>query len=244
MANLALINQVLFNGQNAPMAKYVSSKKVVGVSATTYTSNYFDVAFSTALVASNSVAGTVNGSALTATVYATSSAATLAAVAVKIAAKTGVASAEVIGNKIRVYPSDANGSVALTSFAVTLGSAQPTVSYASGNISGVDGTTVLLSNLDGSASDVLTVSDSASTITTRLNTANTTNSVNLIPLTVKNTDGTTTAIKVNVDQLWWVINDPTDSADGVVAYADTAKDRMIVVTTDENGAAVAALANA
>src|SRR5574343_459127 len=104
MANLALINQVLFNGQNAPMAKYVSSKKVVGVSATTYTSNYFDVVFSTALVASNSVAGTVNGSALTATVYATSSAATLAAVAVKIAAKSGVGSAVVIGNKIRVYP--------------------------------------------------------------------------------------------------------------------------------------------
>jgi len=244
MANLALINQVLFNGQNAPMAKYVSSKKVVGVTATTYTSNYFDVVFSTALVASNSVAGTVNGSALTATVYATSSAATLAAVAVKIAAKTGVASAKVIGNSIRVYPTNAQGAVALTSFAVTLGSAQPTVSYASGTTNSTAGTEVLFSNLDGSMSDKLTVSDTVSAVNTQLNTANTTNSVNIIPLTVKNLDGTTSAIEINTDQLLWTINDPKASGDGYVAYADAANDRMIVVVTDENAAAVAALANA
>lgn len=244
MANLALINQVLFNGQNAPMAKYVSSKKVVGVSATTYTSNYFDVVFSTALVASNSVAGTVNGSALTATVYATSSAATLAAVAVKIAAKSGVGSAVVIGNKIRVYPSNANGAVALTSFAVTGGAGQPVVTYASGNIAGVAGTNVLLANLDGSMSDVLTVSNTVAAVKTALNTANTTNSVNTITLTVKNNDGTTASTTINVNQLLWAIDDPTDSADGIVAYADAANDRAIVVVTDENGAAVAALANA
>ena len=244
MANLALINQVLFNGQNAPMAKYVSSKKVVGVTATTYTSNYFDVVFSTALIASNSVAGTVNGSALTATVYATSSNATLTAVAVKIAAKSGVASAEVIGNSIRVYPTNAQGSVALTSFAVTLGVSQPVVSYASGSASTADGTIVAVANLDGSMTDYIVVSDTATTIKTRLNTANTTNSVNAIPLTVKNADGTTTAIVINTNQLLWTIDDPKASADGYVAYADPANDRMIVVVTDENAAAVAALANA
>lgn len=244
MANLASLTQVLFNGQSVPLTKYVSSKKVVGVTSTTYTSNYSDVIFSTALIASNSVAGTVNGSALTATVYATSSNATLLAVAAKIAAKSGVASAVVIGNKIRVFPTNASGTVVLTSFAVTSGVSQPTVSYAAGSSNSAVGTEVLFANLDGSSSDVITVSNTASAVRTALNTANTTNSVNAIPLTVKNNDGTTTPITINVNQIQWAIDNPKASGDGIIAYATPANDRIIVSITDENGAAIQALTNA
>ena len=118
------------------------------------------------------------------------------------------------------------------------------MTYASGSIAGVSGTNVLLANLDGSMSDVITVTNTVAAVKTALNTANTTNSVNAITLTVKNNDGTTSSTTININQLLWAIDDPTDSADGIVAYADAANDRAIVVVTDENGAAVAALANA
>jgi hypothetical protein len=244
MANLALVNQVLFNGQSAATAKYIASSKVVDITSTTYSSNYFDVIFSANLIASNSVAGTVNGVSLTATVFATSNAATLAAVAVKIAAVAGVAGATALTNSIRVYPSSADGIVALTSFAVTLGASQATVTYGAGSVNSAVGTSVLMVNLDGSATDILIVSNTVAAVRTALNAATTTNNVNVIPITVKNIDGTTSSINVNIGDIWWTINDPKASADGILAFADTARDRMIVVTTDENAAAIAALANA
>lgn len=242
MANLALVNQVLFNGQSAPFAKYVGSNKVLDITSTTYASNYFDVIFSADLIASNSVAGTVNGVALTATVYGTSNAATLAAVAVKIAAVAGVARAVALTNSIRVYPSNANGIVTLTSFAVTLGASQATVTYGAGSVNNAPGTQVLVQTVDGNSTDVLTVSNTVDAVRTNLNAANTTNSVNLIPITRKNQDGTTSAINVPVADIFWTINDPEASADGILAYVEL--QQLIVITTDENAAAIAALANA
>ena len=84
------------------------------------------------LVASNSVAGTVNGTALTATVYATSHLATMTAIAAKIAAIDGVLSATVGGTSNRTITVLAeNGeTIALTSFAVTLGAGQAGVTLA------------------------------------------------------------------------------------------------------------------
>lgn len=91
--------------------------------------NQIDLVFSADLVSSNSVAGTVNGTALTATVYATSHAATMAAIATKIEAIDGVASATVGGANDRTITVLAEDGTAISAsgFVVTLGASQATV---------------------------------------------------------------------------------------------------------------------
>lgn len=86
--------------------------------------------FSGVLVTANVVAGNVvvNGTitALTPTTFVTDHATTMAAIATKIAAVSGIASAVVSGNTI-VVTGNANTDVRLTSFAVTAGGSQATV---------------------------------------------------------------------------------------------------------------------
>lgn len=106
------------------------------------------ITFSGSIVTSNSIAGTVNGEELTATVYATSSSATLDALAAKIAAVEGVASATVDTLTITVT-AEAGYTLSLTGFAVTLGASQATVTIATTTA----GTTVA-DALDDIAADV------------------------------------------------------------------------------------------
>lgn len=93
-------------------------------------------------VASNSTVGTVNvttlvagvrtltSTVLTANVYATSHAATIAAQAVLIAAVSGIKSAVATGDVI-VVTANNDVQVTLSGFVTTLGSGQPTYTYAS-----------------------------------------------------------------------------------------------------------------
>lgn len=92
--------------------------------------------FSAALVTGNSIAGTVNGTALSATAFATSSDSTLAALAAKIALLEGIKSATVVpvsGNSSddRVIEIVGEGITPVTgSFTVTGGASQATVTVA------------------------------------------------------------------------------------------------------------------
>ena len=90
------------------------------------------ITFSADLITSNSVAGKVNGTSLTATVFATDHATTMAAIAAKIAAIDGVASATVggSGNRVITVTATAGYSLTLADFAVTLGASQATVALA------------------------------------------------------------------------------------------------------------------
>lgn len=82
---------------------------------------------STDLIAANSTIVTVNGVSTTATVYASSHAATMAAILVKVQALSTVTSASTTGDTLTVKTGDAD---TVLTVAVTLGSSQPTVTYA------------------------------------------------------------------------------------------------------------------
>lgn len=107
--------------------------------------NQATAVFSADLVTSNSVAGTVNGVALTATVFATDHATTMAALGAKIVAALAaltvpiVATATVGGASNRTLTIDAKDAhVLLASFVVTLGGSQATVTLTNGTSDTVD----------------------------------------------------------------------------------------------------------
>ena len=245
MSRLILANIISANGVNFGLPKYLAGPTVTSVSAATYTSNYTLITFSAALVASNKINANVNGVAMSEITYATSNANTLSLIATAISSMAGVATAVVSGTRaVKVYASNALGNAAVTSVLVTSGASQATATItASSDISAI-GATVLTSNLDGSATDYLTVSDSSSTINTRLNTANTSNSIQIISVTNKNTDGTTGTLTIPVNALRWAMADPKVSGDSIIGYADTAYDRLIVVNCTDTIASVVAAVNA
>jgi hypothetical protein len=94
--------------------------------------NLATAVFSADLVTSNSVAGSVNGVALTATVFATDHATTMAAIGAKVVAAllalgiTAVATVGGASNRTLTIAAT-DGSVLLASFVVTLGGSQATV---------------------------------------------------------------------------------------------------------------------
>lgn len=85
------------------------------------------IVFSADIVASNSIAGVVAGTALTATVFDTNNATTLTALAAKIAAQPNITSAASDGTRTITVTSDQDETIALTGFVVTLGASQATV---------------------------------------------------------------------------------------------------------------------
>ncbi len=118
--------------------------------------------FSGALVTSNSVAGTVNGVSLSATVFTSDSATTLAAIGVKIvAALAGLGSPitaayVVSGNTIRITRTTPNLSVVLSAFVVTLGAGQATATYSVtySPQGGIDPTTSSITSMDVAPSTI------------------------------------------------------------------------------------------
>lgn len=96
--------------------------------------NQVTLVFSADIITSNSIAGTVNGVALTATVFATDHATTMAALGAKIVALLAalatpiVATATVGGASNRTLTIDAeDGSLLAASFVITAGSSQATI---------------------------------------------------------------------------------------------------------------------
>jgi uncharacterized cupredoxin-like copper-binding protein len=245
MSRVILANIITDNGVNFGLPKYLASPKVTSVSSTTYTSNYTLITFSAALVASNKINGNINGVAIPETTYATSNAATLTALATAIAAITGVGSAVVSGTRaIKVYPTNAQSIATATSWAVTAGASQATVAITTSSDSLAAGATVNFANLDGSMTNYMTVSDSATTINTRLNTANTSNNIARISVTKKNDDGTTSTLPIPVNAIQWCMADPATSGDSIIEYATPANDRTIVVNCTDTVASVVAQINA
>lgn len=89
------------------------------------------IVFSANLITSNSIACTIDGTALTATVFATDNATTLAALATKIQATDGVSTAVSDGSHtITVTAQNAGLPVAITGVVVTLGASQATAAIA------------------------------------------------------------------------------------------------------------------
>lgn len=86
------------------------------------------------LIASNSVAVSVNGVALTPIVFATSHLATMTAIAAAIDAQPGIASAVVGGanNRTITVTADQGGVAVVNSFVVTLGASQATATITNG----------------------------------------------------------------------------------------------------------------
>lgn len=88
------------------------------------------------------------------------------------------------------------------------------------------------------------VTEAASTINTRMNTANTTNSVNRIPITVVKADGTTYSDSVNVADIVYAQNHPADNSDCLLQVNVPTLDQMPTLRIDGTAAALAALTNA
>lgn len=246
MSKLATVTLAYTNGNYTPKAIYINPNNVLGRVAATYASNYYDLTFSAALVASNNVNGNVAGSAITQVTYATSSDATMVAVAAAIAAKAGVASAAVVGSSnyrvIRVWPSAPLDALALTSFAVTSGASQATITVTQGS-STTTGTQIKYANIDNVSTTLYTVTESLSTVNTRLNAANSTD-VHTITLTIKNVDGTTTASSANVNNIRFVQAHPDSASDSLIVLDTEAKDRTLTLKVDEAPSAIASACNA
>lgn len=100
---------------------------------------------STALVTLNSTVVTLNGIALTPVVFATSNAVTMAAIATLIASQNGIASATFDGvNTINIQATQ--GFPVTATFVTTLGSGQPTWTYAVSNDNVFYGISVFIQN--------------------------------------------------------------------------------------------------
>lgn len=247
MSKLATVTLAYTNGNYTPKAIYINPKNVLGRVAASYATNYYDLTFSAALVASNKVNGNVAGSAISEVTYATSSDATMVAVAAAIAAKTGVASASVVGSSnyrvIRVYPTAPVSALALTSFAVTAGASQATITVTMTSGSTSTGTQIEYANIDNVSTTLYTVIESLSTVNTRLNAANSTD-VHTITLTIKNPDSTTTASSANVDNIRFVQAHPDSASDSLIVLDTEAKDRTLTLKVDEAPSAIASACNA
>ena len=245
MANLFAATQVSLNGVNNPMTVYLNPKRAQSINANKYTTNYAIITFSAALIASNKVNMKIDGSSITEITYATSNAATLSALATEIATKSGVATATVVGTRaIWVYPKNAQSINVITDAAVTAGSSQASITISAGSTSQATAGEVIYKNADGSMTNVILTTTTKAALISAANTANTTNNVNIIPLTRKNEDGTTTAITVNVADIVTMYADPKTPADSIVQYMDAANDRLQVITVDETASAIVALTNA
>lgn len=120
---LALADLAVTGGTTQPTGTY-------GLSAQTFR----ELTFSAALVASNVIAASINGNAISPVTYATSNDATVAAVAAALAGLDGVGFANVIQSgsndrSILLCSLAASARLDLTAGSVTAGSSQATISY-------------------------------------------------------------------------------------------------------------------
>lgn len=111
-----------------------------------------------------------------------------------------------------------------------LGLDQTTMTY---NGTFINATAVKYMVGDGSRPDQIMVTQAASDIRASVNTANTSNNIDLLALTRKNPNGTTTAINVNVDDIVRAYAHPDSTFDSLVLTENATRDLMSSMKADE-----------
>jgi|APGre2960657404_1045060.scaffolds.fasta_scaffold00127_10 hypothetical protein len=86
---------------------------------------------------------------------------------------------------------------------------------------------------DGSKPDQIMVTQAASDIRASVNTANTSNNIDILALTRKNANGTTTAINVNVSDIVRAYASPDSTFDALVITENATRDQTENITADE-----------
>lgn len=251
MARIIAVSQKYLNGNVSAKTRYLNSARVKDVVSFNYPTLSYSLTMSAALVASNSVAGTVNGTALTATVFATSSDATLAALAVKIAAVSGVLSATVTSvggttsddRTIVVVPSNPVTGVSLSGFTTTLGASQNTWTVTTNSAATQTGATIEYNGVDPSDPDLIVVSETRAAVLTLLNTATTTNGVTSVSVVKVNDDATTQTLVIPIPQIISIEAFPTDANDGLLSIVGGDNEYTNTFRTQETAAVIAAAAN-
>lgn len=121
---------------------------------------------------------------------------------------------------------------------------QPTQAIRTINGTDVTGTDIILQQGFGDQNPRVFVSESVTTVNSRINAANTTNSIQEITLTKINRDTTTSTIRQSLSQVIRVLQDPTDSDDSIVQVEDTTKTLISTYTVDQAVSAILTAANA
>lgn len=86
---------------------------------------------------------------------------------------------------------------------------------------------------DGSNPDLIMVTSAASDIRASVNTANTSNNIDILALTEKKLDGTTVSINVNVNDIVRAYAHPDSTFDSLVLLENATRDRMNAIKADE-----------
>lgn len=86
---------------------------------------------------------------------------------------------------------------------------------------------------DGSRPDQIMVTQAASDIRASVNTANTSNNIDVLALTRKNDNGTTTAINVNVSDIVRAYAHPDSTFDALVIIENATRDKPENIKSDE-----------
>lgn len=97
---------------------------------------------------------------------------------------------------------------------------------------------------DGSAPQLRIVTQAASDIRTSINTANTSNNVDVVSITQKNTDGTTTARTVNVADIVAFYAHPDSTFDSLLQIEDLVQTTWPAIKADESVQSIQSSLNA
>jgi len=110
------------------------------------------------------------------------------------------------------------------------------------NGSTVTGTLLEYSTGDNSLPAQIFVTQTAANIQTSINTANTSNNIDSITVTKKNSDGTTQTLYLPPSRIYAFYSHPDTTFDSLLMYEDVALDQVIAIKADQTvGALVAAL---
>lgn len=251
MSRIIAVSQKYLNGSESTKTRQLNAARVKDVKTISYPTLSYSLTMSAALIASNSVAGTINGTALTATVFATNSDTTLAAIATKIAAISGVLSATVTtvagttadDRTIVIVPSNPVTGVSIDGFVTTLGATQNTWAVTTSSTSQT-GAVIDYLGVDSTTPDLITVSNTAAAVLALLNTANTTNGITSVSVVRVNDDATTETIVVGIPQIVYIEPFPTDANDGWLTIVGGDNEFNLSFRTQETAAVIAAAANA
>jgi hypothetical protein len=97
---------------------------------------------------------------------------------------------------------------------------------------------------DGSAPYQFVVTQAVSDIRASVNTANTSNNIEVVALTKINTDGTTQSLTVNISELVYAYAYPTSTFDSLVGIEDVTKTAVNAIRADQGVGSLVASLNA
>lgn len=107
---------------------------------------------------------------------------------------------------------------------------QTTMTY---NGSLINATSIKYMVGDGSNPNQIMVTNAASDIRASVNTANTSNNIDILALTKKNSDGTTQSLNVSVKDIVRAYAHPDSTFDALVLLEDTTQTVISAIKTDE-----------